>query len=39
VLCPQTALIAYERIVKGLTEQPEFIKVPLHAANNHEFQI
>ena len=39
VLCQHTALIAYERIVKGLTEPPEFVKVPLHAANNRDFQI
>jgi hypothetical protein len=27
-------LLAFEKIVKGLTEPPEFVKVPMHEANN-----
>jgi len=31
VLCPETALIAYERIAK-VDSEPEFVKVPLNTA-------
>jgi hypothetical protein len=34
VLSQHTAMIAYERMVKTLTEPAEFVKVPMHLANN-----
>ena len=33
VLCPETALIAHERITH-IDQEPEFVKIPLNAANN-----
>jgi hypothetical protein len=33
VLCQHTAMIACERIVKNLSEAPEYVKIPMHKAN------
>ena len=34
VLCPETALIAYEKIANLNGVEPEFVKIPLNIANN-----